>query len=302
MITLKIIEPNLYTYTHTHSDGNTIEYRVGLGKKIGDNPYNLERWGISIFSGTERIRFEYLLPDDNELLESPANDLNQWYSNLHKAKEVLEKYVQLCTDRNYPSPIELFDQSVANYRRAMRALVDKLIESNYRNFDDSRIDIDVVGGYDADNSHCNFSDYWYETRRHFHDENDELDHVLVHAEISKELADIYRTMMDAFDDPRGTGEFSYPSIELVEDSEERYKWCMRILVKNLIDNNFDPFAFPSNSSADFSIEIEPCGFSFFIRAEIKKVLDNDRMMVATTEEPIEGDIKASQRPTPPPNI
>jgi hypothetical protein len=33
MITLKRIEPGLYTYTHTHNDGNVIEYRGERGER-----------------------------------------------------------------------------------------------------------------------------------------------------------------------------------------------------------------------------------------------------------------------------
>jgi hypothetical protein len=56
----------------------------------------------------------------------------------------------------------------------------------------------------------------------------------------------------------------------VDDSGERYTWCMRILAKNLVENNFDPYIFPPNPSADISIEVEPYEFAFIIRATIKK--------------------------------
>jgi hypothetical protein len=270
MISLKRIESGLFTYTHTHSDGNIIEYRVGWGKIIDGDIYTNKRWVIAIFSGNQRIGLYYRVPNDSNFRESPAYSLTNWFSNLQEAREVLEKYIRFCTNKDYPSPIEIKDQSVANYRRAARALVDKLVENNFRSFCESGISISVRGGYDANDNYYDFCGNLYDSDRGINDEIDNLDDVVVEGEVTREIVDEYRNVKDAVDDPTGLGGFDYAPIELVDDSKERYTWCMRILAKNLVENNFNPYIFPPNPSADISIEIEPYEYAFIIRANIKR--------------------------------
>jgi hypothetical protein len=96
---------------------------------------------------------------DSYILTKPVIKLDNSFQKFNDAKNILDSYIRLCTQKNYPSPIQLLEQTKENHRRGMRALVDKLIESKFQKFYDSRIDIDVVGGYYTDGYYENFYNY-----------------------------------------------------------------------------------------------------------------------------------------------
>ncbi len=185
-----------------------------------------------------------------------------------------------------PTP---FVHSNANHRRAMRAMVDKLIESNFKYWQDrdDRRHISVEGGYyveginvfENDNvvgDYVKFDHY----RSEFHCINYyNFDHIVIIAKIRQEIVDVYRDSVDVFDDPTGTGYFDYSPIELIDDPEGRYSWAMRILADNLIKANFDPTVFRTYRYFPFSLVVEPDEFTFNIRATVRKdkyrLLSND---------------------------
>jgi hypothetical protein len=140
MITLKRIEAGLYSHTHIHNDGNVIEYRVGQRGKIDRARYGKKHWIIAIFSGEQRIRLTSLVSDDI-FRKIPAFDLVNHFPRLDDAKKMLESYIQLCIDENHPSPFELLEQSKANYKRAMKALVEEIVEKRYDPFAIDKIQI-----------------------------------------------------------------------------------------------------------------------------------------------------------------
>jgi hypothetical protein len=162
--------------------------------------------------------------------------------------------------RNEPERLE---PSIANYQRAMRALVDKLIESNFnpKTFDTDHIYIEVTGGfYDEYYHHLDYPEHYeeyplYLANPEYYEDKCYGDRASIDVEIGKEIVDVYRDMLDVFNDPTGTGEFDYHPIELIDDSNIRYSWAMRILANNLIEKNFDPFAFPPDASADFNVQV-----------------------------------------------
>ena len=181
MITLKRIEPGLYTYTHPHSDGNMIEYRVGTRRKIDRARYYKKQWIIAIFSGEQRIRLTSLV-SDHDFRKNPAYHLVNHFPRLDDAKNTLESYIQLCMDENHPSPFELLEQSKANYRRAMKALVDEIVEKRYDPFAIDKIQIGLdrpIAVSARTNSHGS---------------------VYFSAEIHKRVIDDYRMVIEPMDD------------------------------------------------------------------------------------------------------
>ena len=164
------------------------------------------------------------------------------------------------TKRNEPEPLE---PSIENYQRATRAIVDKLIECNFnpKTFDTDHIYIEVTGGfYDEYYHHLDYPEHYeeyplYLANPEYYEDKCYGDSASIYAEIGKEIVGRYRNIMDACDDPTGEGKFDYSPIELIDDSNIRYSWAMRILANNLIKENFDPLAFPPEASADFNVQV-----------------------------------------------
>jgi hypothetical protein len=160
---------------------------------------------------------------------------------------------------NEPEPLE---PSIEDYQRAMRAIVDMLIECNFNpGVDGDHIWFEVTGGFhDEYHPHLDYPENYVECDyilANLEQLEDECfgDRANIYAEIGKEIVDKYRNIMDAFDDPTGEGVFDYSPIELIDDSNIRYSWAMRILANNLIQENFNPLAFPPGASADFNVQI-----------------------------------------------
>jgi hypothetical protein len=181
MISLKRIEPGLYSYTHTHNDGNVIEYRVGTRGKIDRARYYKKQWIIAIFSGEQRIRLTSLVSDDI-FRKIPAFDLVNHFPRLDDAKKMLESYIQLCIEENHPSPFELLEQSKANYRRAMKALVDEIVEKRYDLFAIDKIQIGMDRSIAVSARTNSYGSVYFS------------------AEIHKRVIDVYRKVIEPMDD------------------------------------------------------------------------------------------------------
>lgn len=163
-----------------------------------------------------------------------------------------------------------FVHSNENHRRAMRALVNKLTNENFKYWnvtDDHLIYIGIAGWYyDSDyengefEEYCGYVDYY---------SADNCDHIAIDAKISQKMVDIAETQ-DAFDDIGGPDEFVYPPIELVDDPEVWASWAMRILANELTKNNFDPNGFRTYPFFPFSLKAEQEEFSFNIRATVRR--------------------------------
>ena len=146
MSKLKRIEPGLYTYTHKHTNGEVIEYRVGRREKLSKARYYKKKWMIAVFTGGQRINLCDLLPDDDFSTIGTASSLgarlrgshttyfDSMYATFDTAKNVMEKYIQLCDEHNHPNPLSLIQQTKENYRRAMKALVDEVVSKKFDPF------------------------------------------------------------------------------------------------------------------------------------------------------------------------
>ena len=181
MITLKRIEAGLYSHTHIHNDGNVIEYRVGQRGKIDRARYGKKHWIIAIFSGEQRIRLTSLVSDDN-LRKIPAFDLVNHFPRLNDAKKMLETYIQLCIEENHLSPFELLEQSNANYRRAMKALIDEIVEKGYDLFAIDKIQIGMDRPIAVSARTNSYGSVYFS------------------AEIQKRVIDVYRMVIEPMDD------------------------------------------------------------------------------------------------------
>jgi hypothetical protein len=163
-----------------------------------------------------------------------------------------------------------FEHTNENHCRAMRALVNKLTNENFKFWkvtDDHLIYIGIAGWYyDTEYENGEFEEY-----SGYLDERsaDNTDHIAIDAKISQEMVDIHETQ-DAFDDIGGPDEFVYPPIELVDDPKVWASWAMRILANELIKNNFDPNGFRTHPFYPFSLKVELEEFSFNFRATVRK--------------------------------
>lgn len=177
--------------------------------------------------------------------------------------------------RNKP---KLFKPSKANYQRAMRALIDILVEDNFNRtqFYSDHIEIEATGGFYGEYyHHLDYPEHYEEyelflANPEYYEDLCYGNRANVYAEISREIIDVYRKVMDAFDDPIGKGEFDYLPIELDEDSGIRYSWALRMLANNLIQKNFDPFAFSPDASDDFNVKVSLEKDVYLVIANMRK--------------------------------
>ena len=99
-----------------------------------------------------------------------------------------------------------FVHSNANHRLAMRAMVDKLIDSNFKYWRDSddRRNISVEGGYYAKGIKVFEGDYAVGEYVKFDSHRSDFycinyynfDHIAIIAKISQEIVDVYRDLVD----------------------------------------------------------------------------------------------------------
>ena len=193
-----------------------------------------------------------------------------------------------------------FVHSEENHRRAMRAIVDRLIENefNYWPNRDDGLFIDVVGGYYVggmyalldryySNDDYTPNSYWTDSEYvDFDDYEDDFfrlnylsfEHIVVLARISQETVELYRSFDDELDTQKGSGDFDYTPIELVDDPKIAFSWAMRILANNLIGAKFSPTVFRKYPFFPFSLVVEPDEFTLNIRATIRK----DKHQLLTT--------------------
>ena len=161
--------------------------------------------------------------------------------------------------RNEPKP---FVHSNENHRTAMRAMVDKLISDDFRNFSDHRIYFDVVGCYqDGEYKMLTDRDYDYGCEPDLSGTHDckydgEPNHVVIRAKINQEVVDEYRNFNNVFEDPDETGIIEYPPIELFVASRFSLSWAVRVMANELIKNNFDATSFRTDIDYPFSMTVE----------------------------------------------
>ena len=266
MITLKRIEQGLYSYLHTHSDNNTLEYRVGLGSKFTGNIYLKRRWIVAVFSENKRIALGALVPDDKDYWQSHLYNLTNWFTDFEGAKNALDGYISQCVDEDYPSPVELSKQTTANYQRAMRAIVDKLIDNNFAPVRERHISVYASGGYDPNDTYYDFS-----IAEVLENEvSEDINRVMICGHVYPEAVDTYRNVIEALDDSGETGSSNYSPVDIVDDPKDRFAWHMRVLANELIENDFKPFGYPDDLDAEFSLVIEPYEYAFIIYALTKK--------------------------------
>ena len=173
-----------------------------------------------------------------------------------------------------------FTHTLENHRRAMRALVDKLINNNFdfTRIQDEHIYFNFEGTYcpcgnkfldlaNCEGDYALFSDFEYPWLRFNYAQ---FNHLVAVADINQEIVDYYRDVIEVFDDPEIYKNNGYPSIELIDDPKVECAWAMRTLADNLIKADFDPTVFRTYPFYPFSLITIPRENVFSIRVSLRK--------------------------------